>query len=208
MLPSGHRPHSVALVQEGFTPLDDLPIQRPLHLFVQRAVAPAHQGHIPADCAGIVLLLDFWVDTSSHRTDLGAVRCTIDQRFDRLVRRRRDAFEQVSPENLEVADFLSRDLQLVVSCEGSNGRIQVLRRDPAGLHELSILFVRQIASASGEAPANANCLLETKCHQVMKRVVVDKASHRPIVGDDLARAVDQLVEFLESFGHHDTPPWI
>ena len=30
----------------------------------------------------------------------------------------------------------------------------------------------------------------------MKWVVVDKACHRPIVGDDLARALDQLVEFL------------
>jgi len=106
-----------------------------------------------------------------------------------------------------VADLSSRNLQLVVSCEGSNSRIQVLRRDPAGFHELAILFVGQITLASGEAPANADCFLETKFHQVMKGVVVDKAGHGPIVGDDLARAVDQLVEFLESFGHHDTPPW-
>jgi len=74
LLLSGHRPYSVALVQEGFTPLDDLLIQRPLQLFVQRVVAPSHQGHIPADRTGVVSLLDFRVDTSSHRTDHGAVR--------------------------------------------------------------------------------------------------------------------------------------
>jgi hypothetical protein len=99
-------------------------------------------------------------------------------------------------------------MQFFVPCEGSKGRIQVLWGDPAGLYEPAILFVGQIASATGEAPGGANGFLERKFHQVMERVVVDKARHGPIVGYDLARALDQFVDFLEPFSLHDTPPRI
>ncbi len=197
LLPVRHGPGCMAFVQKSFAPLDRFAIDLLGDLSAKIAIAPRCQRDTPTESR--FFLYAFSSGWRRQRRsemvckgfDSSPVRMATDLGIEHLVRRCGRPFEKMSAKRFQLGNFARSQFNALVFRKRFQSSVEMTLQNPARAIIVAKKLIRQITFATKQLLSSPCGLVEMDIFQAMKRIVMNKGSHRPVMSDDLARKPDQ-----------------